>query len=233
YKDKNGEWAGFDIEFAQLICDKLKLKLEIVSVTEENADIALSTGKIDAILMGYSISIERNKKMDFSKPYINNKQVFVVNSSSMVTDISGLKGYILGVEKNSYAEDLIDKDTKFRKTLKLLKSYDNIATAMKNLVTNNGVDAILGDLVIVEEYIKKNPVNYRILDKSFWNDYYGIAFKKGAGLLRERIDYEIDDLYKEGKIQEISKKYFGQNIVIRNIPVLTDEELKEANNEVE
>ena len=144
-RSDDGRWSGFDIELAEMVADKLNVKLEIVPVTPEDAELQLEAGKIDAIWTRYSITEERCTNLEFTKPYINNEQIFVINDKSTVQAVADLKGLILGVQKGSYAEDLLDKDTNFRKNLRILKSYDDILTAMRHLITNDGIDVVLGE----------------------------------------------------------------------------------------
>jgi polar amino acid transport system substrate-binding protein len=67
----------------------------------------------------------------------------------------------------------------------------------------------------------QNPGKYRVLDESLSDEYYGIGCAKGAVSLREAIDKALDELYEDGSIEELSTKWFGENIVIRDVDQLT------------
>ena len=54
----------------------------------------------------------------------------------------------------------------------------------------------------------------------------GIGCPKGMWHC-EAIDNALDELYDDGTVEAISKEWFGTNIVIRDVPKLTQQQIKD------
>lgn len=223
--EEDGELKGFDIDLAKAVAEKLGVKLVTKAINWETKEMELESRKIDVIWNGYTINAERNKKVEYTKPYLNNQQVIVVKRGSKIKKASDLKGKVVGVQTESGAESVINEDEELKSSLKELRQYENYEQAMLDLKSANRIDAVAGDLIFIQEVLKKNPGVFKVTNIVLDDEYYGIGFRKGAIKLREEVDKALDELYKDGTIAKISKKWFGKNIVIRDVPKLTDEEL--------
>ena len=58
YKDENGNWTGFDAEFAEAVAKKLGVKVEFVEVDWDNKFLELHTKSVDCIWNGMTITKE-------------------------------------------------------------------------------------------------------------------------------------------------------------------------------
>lgn len=92
FKDNSGNLTGFDVELAKEAGQRMGLKVEFQPVDWNLKEQELDSGNIDLIWNGYSISEERLKKVSFTEPYLDNRQVIVVSSSSDVNEKEDLKG---------------------------------------------------------------------------------------------------------------------------------------------
>ncbi len=70
--------VGFDISMGQKIAKDLNQSLEIVDMSFDSLIPALSSGAIDFIAAGMSVTEERKKNVDFSEPYFASNQVIIV-----------------------------------------------------------------------------------------------------------------------------------------------------------
>jgi len=116
YKDDNGEWTGFDTEFALAVCEKLGVTAEFVEIDWDNKFIALESKAIDCIWNGMTISDEVLKNTNCSVAYVKNAQVVVmseekVNPEMAINTISTESKYLeLSVPKFriEYSQNLAD-----------------------------------------------------------------------------------------------------------------------------
>jgi len=83
YKDDNGEWTGFDTEFAQAVCAKLGVEAEFVEIEWDSKFIALESKVIDCIWNGMTISEEVLNNTNCSVAYVKNAQVVVMDKSKI------------------------------------------------------------------------------------------------------------------------------------------------------
>ena len=68
------------------------------------------------------------------------------------------------------------------------------------------------DEVVAKYYLSKHEGKFRILDETLADEFYGIAVQLGNTELRDKIQNALDELYKDGKITEICKTWFGEDI---------------------
>jgi polar amino acid transport system substrate-binding protein len=69
----DGEYVGFDVEMLQTFAQKAGLKLEFVSLEFGALIASLASGKVDMIADCISITPERQKQIDFSDAYMEDK----------------------------------------------------------------------------------------------------------------------------------------------------------------
>ena len=227
FRNEAGDIVGFDIDLAGAVAEKLGVTLEPKPIIWENKELELIIGNIDVIWNGYSILPDRNEQVEFSKPYLNNEQVIVVSANSSINSLDDLAGKIVGCQSSSAAEDVLQKDTPFNASLAEIKKYNDYQTALLDLQISDRVDAIVGDKVLIEYEMTQMPGVFRILDESLAIEYYGIGCRQGSVNLRKAIDKALDELYDDGTVDRISTKWFGSNIVIRDVAKLTQDQINE------
>lgn len=225
FRDEKGELTGFDVELAQMVAEKLGVTAEIQPINWDAKEMELNSGNIDVIWNGYTITADRIKEVEFTKPYLNNQQVLVVANDSAYKAKADLDGKIVGAQVESAGLDALNADTEFVGTLASVPEYDDYNMALLDLGTSR-LDALAIDKIYIGYAIAQNPDKYRVLDESLADEYYGIGCAKGAVSLREAIDKALDELYADGSIETLSTKWFGENIVIRDVDQLTADDFK-------
>ena len=68
----------------------------------------MSSGRIDLIWNGYTITDERKEKVLFTKPYLKNAQVVVTLADSDITKLDDLAGKVVGLQSLSSAADALN-----------------------------------------------------------------------------------------------------------------------------
>ena len=221
FVDEDGNLTGFDIELAGAVCEKLGVTLEPKPINWDSKELELDSGNIDVIWNGYTITAERIEKVDFTKPYLQNEQLIAVRADSDLKIKADLKGKILGVQTDSAAEELVKADQALLDSLKELRGYDTYQNALLDLKGATRIDAVAGDKILLNYVMKQDPNAYALMDDTLGDEYFGIGCRKGEVALRDAIDKALDELYEDGTVETISTKWFGENIVIRDVPVLT------------
>ena len=80
YNDDDGEFVGFETEFAKAVCEKLGVEAKFQEISWNAKETELAAKNIDCIWNGMTITDERKENMSVSIPYMQNKQVKVVKS---------------------------------------------------------------------------------------------------------------------------------------------------------
>ena len=103
---------GYDVQVALFVAKELGMDLVIEKTEWDGLPMALSSGKIDAIIAGMSPTAERKLTIDFTAPYYQSDLVIVVNknspyaAASSLADFSGAK--ITG-QLNTFHYSVIDQ----------------------------------------------------------------------------------------------------------------------------
>jgi polar amino acid transport system substrate-binding protein len=175
----------------------------------------LSSGKIDVIWNGYTITDERKEKVAFTKPYLENRQIIITLANSNAKNKKDLVGKIVAAQNGSSSVDAINKEPE------VVNSFKNGEVIV--LDTNNEafmdlesgrVDAVVADEILARYYInKRGAEKYSVLEDDFGKEEYGIGIRKADKQLLASIEKALDEMRKDGIAAEISIKWFGENIV--------------------
>ncbi len=214
FRDENNELVGFDIDLAKAAAEKMGTEVKFQPIDWDSKEMEIETGKIDLIWNGFSTSEEREKTFTLSKPYLDNKQIILVPADSEIAAKADLAGKVVGAQDGSTAVDAINKDD-IHNEFANLATYDTNVLAFQDLAIGR-VDAVVADIVAAQYYIATNEdANLKILDEDFGSEQYVIAAKKGNTELMDKVQTAIDELNADGTSAEISKKWFGEDIVVK------------------
>ena len=83
YKDENGEWTGFDAEFAREVAKLMGVEIEFIEIDWDNKFPELESKSIDCIWNGMTITDEVKLNTECSKAYVKNEQVVVMNADKV------------------------------------------------------------------------------------------------------------------------------------------------------
>ncbi len=210
FRDDNNEIVGFDIDVAKEVCDRLGVKLTLQQIVWETKEQELNTGKIDCIWNGLTITEDRKKELLFSEPYMNNRQVLVVKSDSTLTSLD-FAGKKVALQAGSSAADALNAKENFKASLAEVVEFDDNMTALMDL-EKGGVDAVLMDEIVANYNIQAKNADYKIIDEELATESYGIGFRKNDTALRDKVQKTLEDMAKDGKLAEISEKWFGKDL---------------------
>ena len=213
FRDENNEVVGFDIDYAKAAAEKMDMKVEFQPIDWETKESELSSGRIDLIWNGYTITDERKKKVLFTKPYLKNAQVVVTLADSKVTKLADLEGKVVGLQSLSSAADALDADP-IKSKIKTVTEFSDNVSALNDL-KNGRLDAVVIDEIVIDYYMTKEEGSFKILDESLAPEEYGVGVKKGNEDLLEKLQKALDEMNEDGTAAEISDKWFGDDIVIK------------------
>ena len=210
FRDEDNSIVGFDIDLAQAVCDELGVELECQPIDWNSKEQELNTGKIDCIWNGMSINEERKAQMNLSQPYLDNHMALVVRTGEGIATPADMAGKKLGIQGGSSAADVLEQNTDFNDSLAQVVEFKDNLTALMDLEAK-GVDAVLVDDVVAKYYIAQNDRDFTILD-AMLTEQYAIGFRKTDIALTDKVNEALNTLAKNGKLAEISTKWFGSDI---------------------
>ncbi len=214
FRDENNEIVGFDIDLAKAAAEKMGAEIEFQPIDWDSKELEIESGKIDLIWNGFSIDEERLETFEFTKPYLDNRQIVIVPEDSEIKTKADLEGKSVGIQDGSSAVAAVEKD-EVHTTFASMPTYDTNVLAFEDLKIGR-IDAVVADEIVAKYYIAENPdAKLVALDESFGSEQYGIAAKKGNTALIESLQAALDELNSDGTSAEISTKWFGEDIILK------------------
>ena len=208
YIDDNGNFVGFETEFAKAICEELgvEAKFQLIDWSAKETELAGKT--IDCIWNGMTITEERLENMSISTPYMANKQVVIVKAANAdkYTKAEDFDGANVVAEIESAGEEVASTDAVFANA-----NYTAVDSQAKTLMeVKSGVaDCAVVDYVLSIGMIGEGT-DYEdlvVLDAfSFADEEYGIAFRKGSDVT-EAVNAAITALVADGTLAAIADTY--------------------------
>ncbi|WP_409273429.1 amino acid ABC transporter substrate-binding protein [Neobacillus sp. SCS-31] len=213
FRDENNKLVGFDIDYAKAAAKEMGMKAKFQPIDWKTKESELSSGRIDLIWNGYTITDDRKKKVLFTKPYLENAQVVVTLANSNIKTLADLKGKVVGLQSLSSAADALDANPVKPKIKKVTEFADNVMAL--NDLKSGRLDAVVIDEVVINYYMAKQENTFKILDESLAPEQYGVGVKKGNEELRDKLQKALDKLNEDGTAAEVSKKWFGEDKVLK------------------
>ena len=221
FEEKNGQYAGFDIDLAQAVSEKLGIQIKFQPIDWDMKETELQNGTIDAIWNGYTATDERKEKVAFTMPYMENQQVLVSKKSQNIQSVKDMSNKVLGAQAGSsgYLDfeaqpDLLKSQVKDQKA----NQYQSFNEALIDL-KNDRIDALLIDRVYANYYLQSEGIlnDYNVFSAGFESESFAVGVRPADKTLLVALNQAFISLYQEGKFQEISKKWFGEDVATSQV----------------
>jgi len=197
--------AGYDIDMADLIAQKLGVKLELVPVTTGNRIPYLQTKKVDLVISSLGKNAEREKVIDFSDAYAPFFNGVFGPADVKVANADDLAGMTIGVTRGA-VEDL--ELTKIAPTTTVIKRYeDNNGTISAFL--SGQVPVIATGNVVAAAILARNPPKKPEVKFLIKNSPCFVGLNKDEPKLLAKVNAIIADAKKDGSLDGISKKWLA------------------------
>ena len=204
YKDENGEWTGFDAEFAQMFAEELGVECEFFVISDWGKKfLELETNMIDAVWNGMTITEEALLNASVSDPYVINAQVVVMKMDAVANyaaaaDLAGLN---IAVESGSAGETCANEI----EGATVIPLQNQEAALME--VAAGTSDACIIDITMANA-MTGDGTSYADLgyQLSLSEEEYGVSFRKDSDLTAKFNEFMIK-LRDEGTLRDLADKY--------------------------
>lgn len=210
FRDEKGNIVGFDVDLAQKAAEEMGIKIECQPIDWTVKESELESGNVDLLWNGFSITPERQKKVLFSDPYMDNRQIIITLKDSPVNSKADLAGKRVTVQGESSALEAVMKDDAFVKALaEPPVEYATNNECFKDIEAKR-CDAIVVDEVLARYYMKQNgEENYKVLKDNFGEEQFAVGMRKDDVALQEALNKALKTLKDNGTYDEIYSKYFA------------------------
>ncbi|CAN7715973.1 transporter substrate-binding domain-containing protein [Ensifer sp. T173] len=239
FSGPNGTLDGFEIDLAKVLCERMKVKCEIVAQNWDGIIPSLTARKYDAIMAGMSITPKREEVIAFSTPYAAGINAFAVAADSPLAEMPGtgesysldsqadeakahideiaklLDGKAVGVQGSTTASAFMES---YFKDAADIKEYKSTEEHNFDLV-NGRVDAVLANATVLTESLAKPDMQgAKISGPLFSGGIFGfiaVGLRKEDTALKMQFDEAIEGALADGTVKELSMKWFKIDITPR------------------
>ena len=204
YKDENGEWTGFDAEFARLFAKELGVDCEFYVIADWGKKfLELETKQIDAVWNGMTITEEAKLNASVSDPYVINAQVLVMKADAVANypDAASIADLTVAVENGSAGQSAAEEAG----VKNIVPVQDQGAALME--VAAGTSDACVIDITMANAMTGEGT-SYADLTSgiSLTSEEYGVAFRKESDLTAKFNEF-MDKIVADGTLQALADKY--------------------------
>jgi glutamate transport system substrate-binding protein len=211
----SGDIEGFDVEIAKIVAqaifggdlddaaDKIKFTDTVSAVREAE----IQKGSVDMIVATYTINDSRKQLVDFAGPYfIAGQDIMVMKDNNDIKSVTDLNGKKVCSVQGSTSLKNVQAQAPQADTSISFERYTDCAEAMKA----GRVDAVTTDNVILLGLVKDNPDDFKVVEKTFTSEPYGIGLKKGDDAFRDFLNDTLEEAYENGSWEDAFDATVGQ-----------------------
>jgi cystine transport system substrate-binding protein len=208
YHDENDVLTGFDVEIGTLLAEGLGVKADFREVPWESILVGVDTGTFDIACNGVGYTEERAEKFSFSTPYVYTEAVLVVRKDNEdIRSLEDLKGRKTSNSPNS---------TYAMKAEEMGATVDYVDTLGETMmmVLDGRVEATINAKGSVDDYLGEHPDAEIKVVQVFAGEPVCYPIRKGEDTetLLNAINDILEELRQNGKLAELSVKYFGEDL---------------------
>jgi len=202
---------GFESAVAYAVAKELGFAKGDVkwTVVPFNASYAPGPKDFDFDINQISITPQREKAVDFSRPYYVAPQAVVVGKDSELTDVASLadlKDATIGVQIGTTSLDAVKEVIKPSAEPKVFNDSNDVVTALKQ----NQVDAVVLDLPTAFYLTAAQVPGSKIVGQfnAPGGDSFGLLLQKDSKLT-PCVDEALGKLESSGQLKQITDKWMG------------------------
>ncbi|QHG65499.1 transporter substrate-binding domain-containing protein [Pseudomonas putida] len=197
---------GLDIDTAQLLADKLGVKLALTPVNSTNRIPFLTTGKVDLVISSLGKNPEREKVVDFSKPYAPFYLGVFGPEASSIDTLDALNGKTISVTRGAIEDMELSAVAPQGATIKRFE--DNNSTIAAYL--SGQVDLIASGSVVMSAIAAKNPAKVPVLKLKLKDSPVYVGMAKEQPALRAKVDEILVQAKADGSLGRNAEKWLKQ-----------------------
>lgn len=198
-----GKMTGFDIELGTLIAKKMNRDVKFVDMSFDTIIAALQSKKVDIGMAAISPTEERTKAVDFTTSYHTSFSALVTPGLTDITDISKLKGQVVGAQLGTHHE-AYGKTVLTKKVNVEIRSLGKVTDLIQEL-RNQRIAGLITGVGEADKIIEMNST-FKAMALPDNVDNKAIALPKGSELTKAINDI-LAALEADGTLAELRKKW--------------------------
>lgn len=213
FRNEASELVGFDIDLANAVGETLGIEIEFQPIDWNAKEMELEARTIDCVWNGMSRTPEREESMTLSQDYLNNKLIVMTAPGVEITSMEQLADYQIGTQAGSSALEAVQAHEIYASIEGNLHEYGTYDECILDMQAGR-IEAMVVDEVLGQYKNNNLETKFGVASVDFGDDFYCIGFRKGDDGLCAAIESALKTLSENGKGEEISNKWFGENLLL-------------------
>lgn len=228
----DGKLQGFEIDLADDLCGRMKVKCTVVAQDWDGLIPALNAKKFDAIMASLIVTEKRLAMIGFSKPYAPTAAAFMVDKTGPLAKLPGtgstvdlaedpakldadlaplraaLKGKTVGAQVSTANATFL---TQYLKGVVDQREYKTVEQHDLDLQSGR-LDAVMAQKTSLNAALEKPDFkDYGITGPTFVNGVFGqgvaVGLRKGDATLKSMFDDAITAAKADGTVDRLAQKW--------------------------
>lgn len=204
---ETNELIGFDIDMGKELEKRLGVEIRWQPTDWDGVVQSLKSKKFDVVISGMSVTPERMEEIEFSDHYLQAGIGLVVRKDSEISSLEEAREKVLATQTGSSGQTACDN-----LGLEGVKLYDQYPEAFQDLAIGR-VDAVVVDVTTAAHYVSKKPDTYKVVEERLVEEPYAIGIRKEDKDLKAAIDQALQEMKEDGTLSEISRQWFGDDLI--------------------
>jgi polar amino acid transport system substrate-binding protein len=194
------QYVGYEKEIVEALAAAMERRAEFVPSDWQTLVSALQRGSFDVIVNGLEPTADRQRQIQFSKPYyIFQLALTVRKDEQQIHSLADCRNRVVGTLGNTAASRLLQQQGI------TMRSYEDPVTAYRDLELKR-IDAVIMDVPAEVSYVSKSTTLKRA-GEPFFRGTYNIGLRKGDDALKTEVDAAIDKIIHDGSLEKILRKW--------------------------
>lgn len=201
---KPGNYTGFDVELMEQVAEAIGRKAEFQDTSFDTIFLDLAQGNFDAVASATTITDEREKTVDFTRPYYLSEQAILVNEGGEIDSVEKLAGATVGVQQGTTGQEFVEEKGEAGEVRKYPQGPDAV-----NALKTGTVDAVVIDIPVAENAVEAGG-GLEISAAIPTEEEYGFAVAEDDKELLEELNEGLEEVIEDGTYARIYEKWFDR-----------------------
>ena len=208
FHDTSGNLTGFDVDLATEVAKRIGVKPDFKETQWDAMFAGLDAKRFDMIANEVGIRPDRQKKYDFSDPYITSAGVLIAHKDNdKVKAFEDIKGLNAAQSMTSNYADMA------KKYGAKIVGVDGFQQAVE-LLAQKRVDVTINDRLSFLDYKKQKPdAPIKVVATANDASSSGFMFRKKSDTLVDEVNKALKEIVDDGTYKKISEKWFGEDVL--------------------
>ncbi|MEV4251253.1 transporter substrate-binding domain-containing protein [Streptosporangium canum] len=204
FLDSRNRPIGYDVDIAREVAKRINIdQVEFIGSDFASFVGGIQADRFDVVISGQTITAERSKQVDFSRPYgVNPVAIFVRTGETTIGGLNDLTGKKIAVSEGTVQAEFARTQIPNAD----VRIYKNATLGLTDL-SRGRADAALVSRFLGVYLAAKNGLTVTPVGPVLQSYILAMSFRKGSPAFKQAIDRAVNDMIGDGTLSTISRRW--------------------------